>query len=87
MPEKIKVEHTGHCKDGAIRTIAKFKGSKVFYEENEFNIWITWMETPEKEQNKGQAKALISYLKSQGKPLRPGSFSPSGKSLEKYFKQ
>ena len=82
---KIRVSHLGVTKDGGSRFLARLRGSKAFYEENDSTIWISWMETPPKQQNKGQAKALITFLKSLGKSLRPGSFSPSGKPLEKYF--
>lgn len=81
----IRVQITGETPDGVLKKIARLCGSKLFFEESHSTIWITWLETPPRERNRGQAKTLIEFLKATGKHLSPGSFSPSAKPLKKYF--
>lgn len=81
----IRIQEIGSTQDGATKKLARLRGTKLFYEENHHTIWITWLETPPKEQNRGQAKTLIEFLKKSKKPIRPGTFTKAAAGLKKCF--
>lgn len=83
--QNIQIKYLGEAKDGASRQVARLEGSKLLFEEDDHNIWITWLETPHKERGKGQAKTLIAHLHTFGKPISTGSFTKIAEPLRKYF--